>query len=268
MKYLNFRSVFFGLVALACLGAALFMLYDEFQDREAARHVEQARIAFEQAIPFGPEHRPLRSFFRQPPPPPLPDETREVRPHFLALIEEFGNEDIIGYIHIEGTSISYPVVQSRDNFDYLYVNLFGEPDPAGAIFMDYENNINVPDRNVILYGHNMRTDTRFHAMRHFRSYNFFRRHPTIRFDTLYEDQEWEIFAFYSTHIRFPYTTVHFDNDALFYALIEQIKARSIYDTGVQVQPGDRILTLSTCTNTDPDTRYVLHARLIRPEEQP
>jgi sortase B len=195
-----------------------------------------------------------------PVPEPLP---RTIRPEFLRLREEYNNEHIIGHLIIPGTDIDYLVVQTGDNIFYLTHDLRGQPDRGGTIFLDYENRLSRPDRNTILYGHNMAAGTHFATMTRFRDGDFFRENRYIIFNTIYEDTVWEIFAFYSTDISFPYIQVIFPGADAFERLLTGIKALSWHDAGIPVTAGDRILTLSTCTTTGRDIRYVLNARLIQ-----
>ena len=187
---------------------------------------------------------------------------RQIRQEFLDLRREYGNNDIIGRLVIEGTSINYLVTQAGDNSFYLYHDIMKQPNPAGWVFLDYTNNIARPDRNTIIYGHNMRQDMRFHAVRRFAERDFFERHRYIIFNTVYEDKVWEVFAFYTAHVSFPYIQVIFPSGEDFYGLVNEMKARSWHDAGIQVTASDRILTLSTCAGNDADMRYVLNARLV------
>jgi len=180
----------------------------------------------------------------------------------VELINIGRNSNIVGHLRVGGTTINYDVVQGEDNRFYLYHDINGNPSNAGWIFLDYEVDIRRQDQNMVIYGHNMNRNHMFHGLRNFRSYDFLRANPTITFNTLYGNYEWEIFAFYVAHISFPYTIINFPNDATFRHMIQQFKESSMHDTGVTVLPSDRILTLSTCTNVHQDERYVLQARLI------
>ena len=204
--------------------------------------------------------------------PPFEDEeepetepVRIVRDAIANLREYYGNDDIVGYLYIEGTSINYPVTQYIDNEFYLYHDIRRNPDNAGWIFLDYENDITREDPNVIIYGHNMRRDIRFHSIRHFVNRDFFDAHRFITFNTAYAEYRWEIFSFYITCINFFYIQVYFDSDEDFYDLLAEMKARSMHDSGVEVGRGDRVLTLSTCVGNPENERFVVNARLIRDE---
>ena len=176
------------------------------------------------------------------------------------------NEDVIGIVKIPGTTIYYPVMYyDKDNEFYLNRNPYKQPNSAGSIFMDFENNVERSDPNTILYGHQMsaNSNTMFHTLSYYTDANFFINHRYIIFSTIYENNVWEVFAYFIADTSFYYIQVFFNSERAFLDLAAEMKAKSIYDTGIDIKEGDRILTLSTCTNMEPDTRYVLAARLIK-----
>ena len=197
---------------------------------------------------------------------PTPIPQRGINPRFLALREELGNDDIIGYIKIDGTSVDYPVVQNYDNKFYLDHNLNKESDRAGWIFMDYENDVFRTDPNTIIYGHNMRADYMFHSLRKYRDKSFWEKHRYFVFDSLYDEQVWEIFCVYVAPTSFYYIQVYFEGIDDFSAMLEQMREYQIYDTGIAVDKNDRVLTLSTCTGSNDDERFVVSARLVTDPE--
>ena len=183
---------------------------------------------------------------------------------FDSLRAKYNNDDIIGIIKIPDTVVYYPVAHSTLNNEYyLDRNLYKNLSAAGSICMDYENSIERHDPNTILYGHQMYSNSMFHTLRYYMDEDFFNGHRYIIFNTIYEDNVWEVFAFFKTHISFNYIKVFFRSERNFLSLAAEMKERSIYDTGIEIKEGDRILTLSSCTNEDPDTRYVLSARMIK-----
>ena len=174
------------------------------------------------------------------------------------------NEDIIGIIKIPGSVVYYPVAHHlSDNDYYLGRNLLKQRSSAGSICMDYENSVERYDPNTILYGHQMYSDSMFHSINYYRDEEYFYNHRYIIFNTIYEDNVWEVFSFFETHISFYYIQVFFNSEKDFLSLAAEINKKSMYGTGIEIKEGDRILTLSTCTNLDPDTRYVLCARLVK-----
>jgi SrtB family sortase len=156
----------------------------------------------------------------------------EIRPEFLELRQYFENDDIVGHLVIPGTGIDYLVVQADDNYFYLERDINGRSSSAGWIFLDYDVNLLGADQNTVIYGHNMNANVKFHSLRNFASYDFFRQHPIIIFNTLYKDTQWEIFSFYEAHISFPYTLINYDNISQWQVMLERFVESSLYNTGV------------------------------------
>ena len=202
-----------------------------------------------------------------PTPTPVPTPTpRVIQPLFADLRAQYGNNDIVGYLKIDGTSIDSLVTQYRDNDFYLTHDINKNPSSAGWIFMDYDNNIAKDDRSTVIYGHNMKSDTMFHALRNWQDKNYYEKHKYITFNTAYDNMDWEVFAFVKTDTDFYYIQTQFPDDASFMSVVDGLEQRALYDTGVQVTAQDRILLLSTCTDQTENTRYVLCARLMTPDE--
>jgi len=173
------------------------------------------------------------------------------------------NLDIIAFIHIEGTNISNVVMQGDNNDFYLYHDMFGTPNVNGSVFMDFRNSPDFTDKNTIIYGHNMRNGTMFHNLRYYLTRDFFEAHPLIKIFTDTKVLIYEIFSTFSTHVDFEYIQVHFNSDKEFGGLIGEIMRRRAFDTGIAARRDDRLLILSTCTNVDEDTRFVVAARLTQ-----
>ncbi|MCL2772876.1 MAG: class B sortase [Oscillospiraceae bacterium] len=197
--------------------------------------------------------------------PPVKVNNKVYQTKFDALRAKYSNnQDIIGILKIPGTLIFYPVAHYTDNDYYLNRNLYKQRSDVGSIFMDYEDSPDRSDPNIILYGHQMySSDTMFHPLRYYTDENYFENHRYVIFNTIYEDNVWEVFSFMIANTSFYYIQVNFNSEDEFLSLASDIKNKSLYDTGVDVNPGDRILILSTCTNQDPNTRYVLAAKLIK-----
>ena len=184
---------------------------------------------------------------------------------FDALREAFGNEDIVAHLSIEDTIVSYLVVQTTDNDFYQNHDIWRNRSSAGWVFLDYEVDLAGEDENIVVYAHNTRIEHKFHTLRHFTNYNFFRLHPDITLITTYGVYSWEIFSFYSTFIDFGYNVINFPDETQRGYMIMRFAENSMHPSNVSVSPNDRILTLSTCTGRHRDERYVLHARLVSVE---
>src|SRR5699024_8607850 len=97
-------------------------------------------------------------------------------------------------------------------------------------------------RNVIVYGHRMKDGSMFQHLSKFMDEEFFENHRTFQFDTLYNRYEAEVFAVYNTLTDFNYIQTDFENDEEYEQLLEDIKNESRYDTDIQVEKDDRIIS--------------------------
>ena len=171
------------------------------------------------------------------------------------------NSDIIGWIKVEGTKLEYPVVKSSDNNYYLNHNLYKNKSKSGWIFADYRNKLNGTDKNIIIYGHNMRNDSMFGTLEKTLSPSWYEKKEKRRiiFITENEYSIYETFSVYQTQNQNDsyYVTTDF-YDLEYEEFISNIKNRSIINFEKEMNTNP-ILTLSTCTD-DSKHRIVLHAQ--------
>ena len=184
------------------------------------------------------------------------------------------NTDFVGYLEIPGISMSLPVVQTNNDSDYLNKNFFGAATKYGCPFVSCINNVAELDFNTVIYGHHMNDRTIFGALDAYKSIDGFRKAPTISFNTLYADYNWKIAAVILTNAVpaddngyvFNYYFNQLSSDEKKTEYFAALKERSLYDTGVDLLPSDKLLTLSTCSHEFDDARLVVVARLVRPGE--
>ena len=104
------------------------------------------------------------------------------------------NPQTIGYLKIDGTKIDTPVVQADNDKYYLRHDFNGSSTSYGAVFATYKADFKPLDRNTLLYGHNMFDGERFAALANYKSLDYFKKHPIIQFDTLFEKHQWKGYA--------------------------------------------------------------------------
>lgn len=199
----------------------------------------------------------------------------EVLAEYVDLYEQ--NNDFVGWISMD-PYINYPVVQSEDNEYYLKHNFDGGYNENGTIFADYQGTISAEEmpHNTLLYGHNLITNNYFQPLSNFRKegISFLNNNYMLQFDTLYERNHYKIFSVFLTNTKtehgevFDYwNKVYFTSKTDFDNFVAECIDRSYFYTGVDLQYGDELLTLSTCDfSMFSDMRLVVVARKVREDE--
>lgn len=181
------------------------------------------------------------------------------------------NHDFIGWIAIKDTNIDYPVMYTPNDAEqgeyYIHRNFDGDYSAAGIPFIDANCELLPPTDNIIIYGHNMNSGTMFHDIIKYEAVDFYEKHKTFCFDTIYGDGEYEVIAMFygqileDTSKAFKYYEfVNAGSEDEFMNFVDNVKAMSIIDTGVDVKYGDKLLTLSTCAYHVKDGRFCVVAR--------
>lgn len=173
------------------------------------------------------------------------------------------NQDVVAYIKVNNTKIDYVVVKSTDNEYYLTHNFNKESNIAGWVFADYRNNFDGNDKNIILYGHNMKDGSMFGTMKNILKNEWNENEDNLKISFITESGEsmYEIFSVYTIVPEDYYINTDFVNDNEYEKFLNTIKSRTVYNYNVDVSVNDHILTLSTCT-LNGTKRLVLHAKLI------
>lgn len=172
------------------------------------------------------------------------------------------NEDTIGYLKVNGTDIDCVVVKGKDNDYYLNHNFEKEKNVAGWIFADSNNKIDGTDKNIVIYGHNMRNGSMFSSLKNILTNDWQQNEDNrkVIFITENESSVYQVFSVYQIADEPLYATTNFAEGS-FKEFIDEIKYRSEFNFETNADENDSILTLSTCAN---DNRYrvVLHAKKI------
>ena len=175
------------------------------------------------------------------------------------------NEDIVGWLRIEGTRIDHPVVQASDNSYYLDRNVKREKSKRGAIFMDYRNRGDGEDLNTVIYGHSFKDGSMFGELSNYKKKAYFQEHPHVELDLLDEKTRWQIFSVYIYSPAEGSFMLSFTDSKDYSRYLAESGKRSMYPTGVEVSTSDTILTLMTCSYEFNNARLVIQAKKIPPE---
>ena len=170
------------------------------------------------------------------------------------------NPDIVAWIRFKEPSvIDYPVVQGKDNNIYLHKSFGENYIKAGTIFVNCDNTPDFKDWNTILYGHNMNDGSMFASLKKYGDKSFYDQYPTFEIYTPDNaTHTYRIFAVGTYRSSSdPAGKFQFADADDFMDLIRQIKASQAYETGIEVTPENRIVTLYTCTNVRASDRWLV-----------
>lgn len=180
------------------------------------------------------------------------------------------NNDMVGWLTIEDTNVNYPVLQNiEDDSYYLTHNFLKEDSIDGGLFVDGETKLSPLDKNIVIYGHNMKSGTMFGQLKNYKDYNYFANHQTFSFDTLYQKQTYQIVAVFVIDVAseenedFCYYEYRGGNQEEFEQLKLFLNENRLYDTGNELVVEDETVMLSTCEETSESSRLVVVGRKIK-----
>ena len=247
-----------SLVAVICLGYVIFYYY--LYERNSNEYEHLASLKTEENVTVNNEVHI--------------NYTKEEEKKELVVLEKYKklfsqNKSLIGWIKIDDTNIDYPVMQTVNNEYYLDHNYNQQYDKNGSIFLDKDCDITNPGTNMIIYGHHMKSGKMFGNLKLYSNKDYYEKHRMIQFDTIYEEGRYEVMYVFRSRIYnedeivFKYyqffdvaTPEEFDSN-----MAEMAKI-ALYDTGVTAKYGDKLITLSTCDNSEQDGRFVVVAKKI------
>lgn len=272
MKKNKLRCVLTFLLVLICLGSAVRIGYQHFQYSQGEEIYTQAEQLAElpdfstllpdQTAPTSSQAVSSGNSSQEEATVPVyvdPYADALAAMDFTALREV--NEDILGWIVVPGTRLSYPLVQGEDNSYYLNRTWRKSRNSVGAIFLECTNSPDLSDFNTIIYGHRMNNNSMFGTLKYYQDQSYWQQHPTLYITDDSGSHTYEIFAAYEVSVEGDTYLLGFPSDVDKQNFLDFCLDQSVIDTGVIPTVYDRILTLSTCTGNGHATRWVVQARL-------
>ena len=185
------------------------------------------------------------------------DDTKEeaFSVDFEKLLEM--NSDVVGWIRFdEPSEINYPVVQGRDNEEYLKRTFEANTNKLGTLFVDVNNPGDFSGRNTFIYGHNMKNGSMFAQLLKYKDDSFYKEHPYFYIYTPDgKVRTYEIFSAGVVKDTSDSYIMDYADDAAFQTYIDYIKQQSAYPTSAEVTTASKIVSLSTCTIVRDDERF-------------
>lgn len=265
-------SILLAILAVICLAAAIsLVIYRQAADKRTEELLEGMRLqaenrteSVEDTSPPEDTETETESESSQEPPRELVDNPYQ--DSFLA------NEDMAAWLKIDGTVIDYPVMWTpREETYYLYRNFEGKDDQNGSLILDTDSSLDPVTTNLIIHGHNMRSGAMFGNLTEYEKESYCKDHNIITLYTKECERRYEVIAVFRSQVykktdqvfKF-YKFFQADTQEEFDDFYQNIKALSLYDTGVTAEFGDRFITLSTCVYHVEHGRFVVVAKEIEP----
>ena len=106
----------------------------------------------------------------------------------------------------------------------------------------------------------------FNTLDYFFNEEFFKNNKYIEIYTFDGIFTYEIFAVYITDMYYQYIRPAFTSGKDFVDFAYEMKSNSIYEReGIEFAENDRIITLSTCTNSSQNERIAVQAKIVKIE---
>ena len=178
------------------------------------------------------------------------------------------NSDVVGWIKIENTNIDYPVMQNGDY--YLHRNIYKNYSSHGTPYLAEYCNIQYSD-NLIIYGHHMNDNSMFAQLDNYKKHSFYENHKYIKFYSYYNgitiEKTYEIAIAFKTVVYSDkgfkyYNYTNFSDVQELNDFIENCRKLEFYNTGIDINYGDKLITLSTCEYSQKNGRIVVVAKQI------
>lgn len=178
------------------------------------------------------------------------------------LKKEYNNSDIVGTITINGTDINTMLVQTSNNEYYLNHSYDRSVNSIGSIFIDYRNKLD--DKKILIYGHNMGYDDgAFHQLTKYKNKSFYKDNKYINVNINGKEEKYEIFSvMIEKSDRYLHTMLNFVDEESYTNHLNWLKMRSIYDTGIEINNSDYIITLQTCYYDPVGSYFIINAKKI------
>ncbi len=189
-------------------------------------------------------------------------DTPGITVNFSAL--QAVNKDIIAWIKIPDTVVSYPLLRGVDNEKYLKTTYNNKYSKFGSIFLDKVNASDFSDEHSIIYGHNIKNGAMFGDLSSYRKQDFLESHRYVYILTPEHCLQYEIFSAHKTGTTDGVFIRKFENKDEFKSFLNLVNKFSWITPINAPTTKDKIITLSTCTSSEKkEERFVVHAFLVK-----
>lgn len=168
------------------------------------------------------------------------------------------NEEVVGWIKIEGTTIDYPIMQTTNNDYYLRKDIYNNYEQCGSIFLDYKNSSSFTDKNIVIYGHHIKKGIMFADL--IKIYDgSLGNDVIINIYTPEKIMNFKVFSSYETEPE-DYSINTNIQEGNYLEFVNTLKQRSKNNFNAEFTNSNQILTLSTCDSSGKN-RVLVHSAL-------
>ena len=161
------------------------------------------------------------------------------------------------WLTIENSYIDYPVMQGKDNFEYLNKDPYGEFRLSGSIFLDTDNAGDFTDEYSMIYGHHMDHFSMFGSLDLFASEAYFNSHRSGELTV--KDARYGLDLFAVVWGDAGDRVIFHPEGRTAADVAAYIDENAVINTGYE--PGRRIVALSTCAGEKYSSRLIVFGML-------
>lgn len=171
------------------------------------------------------------------------------------------NPDVLGWLALYGTGVDYPLVQGKDNEEYLNTNPKGEFALSGSLFLDYRNARDFSDTSTIIFGHHMENSLMFGDLDKYGDSDFFQQHRygNIYFNNANHGVEVCAYLVIDAHDEVVYSTM-VGTSPTAQEFLGYLKEHATQWVDGELHANDHMIVLSTC-GSGTNQRDVVVARI-------
>ena len=166
--------------------------------------------------------------------------------------------DQVFWLTIFDTNIDYPVMQGRDDYEYLNKNPLGEFSLSGSIFLDSRNDPQLGDEYSIIYGHHMEYGVMFGSLDNYLTRSYFDTHRKGRIVMPDRTRDLNIFAV--SYADAGDSWLYDAGSRTGAELLDRLRSGAVIFT--EPSPGSRIVAFSTCTSYVTSERLMVFAEIL------
>lgn len=244
------------MICLVCLGVLGYRAYDM---RVGHGNNEQA-LELAQIPELAPSIDPSENDGNADAPDDSDPISRTLAEMDLSALQQV-NPDVVGWIYIPNTVVSYPLLIGVDNQEYLRHTWLKEHCTMGSIFLESNSQPDLSDFNTIIYGHRMRDMSMFAILQYYSDKAYWEGHPRVYVVNDFGVYRYDIYAAYETGLRSPVYELYVTDPVRKEEIIGYGLTNSVIDTGIVPTADDQIVTLSTCPSRGTATRWIVQGIL-------